>query len=601
MRQNLVITAVVVAYNRAELLRECLDGLKSQTRPLDQILLIDNASTDNTPAVAQTHPAVTDYVRLDENTGGAGGFAAGIARAVATHKADLVWIMDDDTVPTPTALAELLRARAAYRGTPALLASQAVWTDGREHPMNRPRRRPFLTRGVRKNAAAIDCVPIRTASFVSILMDARAIRTEGLPIAAYFLWNDDFEYTSRLLRQRVGLYVPASIVVHKTAKFGNSAASPGARFSNEVRNKIWTFRDSSGLRPEEKLLYGGKTLLRWSKLLCCSSDSKELLAYAREGLHQARNRPESTASILANTPVAHDVKAVLSPTSPAHAELESQTAVPNFTVLMSVFAGDEPDFFSDALESVTKNQSLRPNQVILVQDGPVPAELERAIAQATEIAKQEVEVHRLNKNRGLAAALDFGLEFAEHNVVARADADDISTPERFAKEIPLLRKLDLLGAGMLEFSDNPAQPGNRRTPPTNPIAIRQAAKLRDPFNHPTVVFRRDFVLSCGGYGGGGKMEDYWLFARMMARGARVGNLAEPLVYYRIGSGAFERRGGWTMLKTELRLQRQLLSIGFITPLEYLRNLAIRLPYRIIPANLRQFIFHTFGKFFGMVK
>lgn len=302
------VVAVVVAFNRAELLRRTLDGLASQERPVDALVVIDNASTDETPAVAGSHPAVTDLVTMPENTGGAGGFAAGIARAVVTHGADLVWIMDDDTIPTPRALAELLAARDAYPGTPALLASRADWHDGREHPMNTPRERPGVSEELRAHAAAVGAVQIRSASFVSILMDARAIREEGLPEADYFLWNDDFEYTSRLLSRRIGLYVPASRVVHLTKVFGSSNASPGARFFHEVRNKTWVFTRSGSLRPAEKVLYGGATLLRWGQLLAGAPDRAALAGHLRDGLRAGRRAPRPTTKVLAGTPVADDVR-----------------------------------------------------------------------------------------------------------------------------------------------------------------------------------------------------------------------------------------------------------------------------------------------------
>ena len=166
----------MVAYNRRDLLAEALDALASQTTPLAAVHVIDNASTDGTSQmVTKRFPSVTLHT-MPENTGGAGGFAAGIAFALDSG-ADLVWLMDDDTVPTPTALSSLLDARAAYAGTvPAAMASRVVWTDGRDHPMNTPRTRPGATRSQRSDAAAVGCVPVRSASFVSLLVSAEAVR-----------------------------------------------------------------------------------------------------------------------------------------------------------------------------------------------------------------------------------------------------------------------------------------------------------------------------------------------------------------------------------------------------------------------------------------
>lgn len=297
------VAAVVVAWNRAELLQETLDGLAAQVRPLDDIIVVDNASTDETPALLARHPAVTHVVAMPENLGGAGGFSAGIARAVE-RGADLVWIMDDDTIPTPMALAELLAARSAYQGTPAILACRADWIDGREHPMNVPRERPLVCAALRRKAKAVGAIQIRTASFVAILIDTRAILEDGLPTADYFLWNDDFEYTARLLRRRIGLYIPAARVEHRTKVFGNSTADPGARFYNEVRNKLWTYTRSSALNPLEKALYGGRTALRWAGLLARSDDKKAAWGYIAEGIKDGLTAPKSTTQVLSGTPVA---------------------------------------------------------------------------------------------------------------------------------------------------------------------------------------------------------------------------------------------------------------------------------------------------------
>ena len=304
------VVAVVVAWNRQDLLARTLDGLAGQERSPDGVVVVDNASSDDSGAVAAAHPVVTEVVTLPRNTGGAGGFAAGLARALEQHDADLVWLMDDDTVPTPGALETLLEARSSYPGEVALVASRADWHDGREHPMNTPRPRFGVSRAARRAADRIAARPVRTASFVSVLLDADAVRSVGLPLADYFLWNDDFEFTARLLRHRVGLYVPASRVVHLTARFGDSAADPGPRFYNEVRNKVWTFTRTGALNPAERILYGASTVARWTRTLGRSSDRRALTGHALRGLRAGLRRPRSTVEVLADTPVADDVRRV---------------------------------------------------------------------------------------------------------------------------------------------------------------------------------------------------------------------------------------------------------------------------------------------------
>jgi rhamnopyranosyl-N-acetylglucosaminyl-diphospho-decaprenol beta-1,3/1,4-galactofuranosyltransferase len=286
------VIAVVVTHNRKKLLVEALTALRAQTRPVDTVIVVDNASTDGTVSMVRERYPEVDPIELSRNTGGAGGFAAGVADALG-RGADLIWLMDDDTVPEPSALAALLTARSRAAPAPALVASRVVWTDGRDHPMNTPRTRP-----ARPDVPA-DCAPIRSASFVSVLVDATVVRERGLPIADYFLWNDDFEFTTRLLRGRLGLLCRSSIVVHKTTIFGSTDTDPGPRFFYEVRNKVWLFTRSPGLAPAERVLYLGSTLRRWARTYARSADRAALRRELGRGLWAgARTRPRPNAEVL---------------------------------------------------------------------------------------------------------------------------------------------------------------------------------------------------------------------------------------------------------------------------------------------------------------
>jgi GT2 family glycosyltransferase len=299
-RPELRVIAVVVTYNRRELLLESLAAIQAQTRPADAVIVIDNASTDESAAAVRARFPAIRLAELAHNTGGAGGFAAGLALALA-DRADLVWLMDDDTVPEPPALAALLDARDRFPGrAPALIASRVVWTDGRPHPMNTPRAKPFASRREQAAAAATGCVPIRTASFVSVLVDADVTRRRGLPKADYFLWNDDFEFTARLLRGNAGLLCPASVVVHKTKVFGSTDADPGPRFFYEVRNKVWTLTTRRSLAPAERVLYGGSTVRRWVRTVARSHQRGALGSAGLRGLAAGlRGRPRRTEELLA--------------------------------------------------------------------------------------------------------------------------------------------------------------------------------------------------------------------------------------------------------------------------------------------------------------
>jgi rhamnopyranosyl-N-acetylglucosaminyl-diphospho-decaprenol beta-1,3/1,4-galactofuranosyltransferase len=294
------VTAVVVTHNRRRLLLEALAAVYAQSRTPDAVIVVDNASTDGTAAAVRAHYPAAVLAGLARNTGGAGGFACGMALALADG-ADLVWLMDDDTVPGPGALGALLKARERHPAPPpALVASRVFWTDGRAHPMNTPRARPLASRAERASAAAVGCVPIRSASFVSVLVDAGVCRQRGLPQADYFLWNDDFEFTTRLLRGNTGLLCPASVVTHKTATFAATDTDPGERFFYEVRNKIWMLKTRAPLAPFERALYAGSTLRRWARTFARSRDrgtlGRSLVGGIAAGL---RTSPRPTGQVLA--------------------------------------------------------------------------------------------------------------------------------------------------------------------------------------------------------------------------------------------------------------------------------------------------------------
>jgi len=270
----------------------------------------------------------------------------------------------------------------------------------------------------------------------------------------------------------------------------------------------------------------------------------------------------------------------------------SAPAVP-FTLLMAVYAGDRPDHLRRAFDSSVSEQHRRPDEVVIVQDGPVPAPLAACLDELLAAAPVPVQVLRLPRNVGLGDALEAGLAACSHEVVARMDADDISLPERFALQLPDIEAgADLVGCALLEIGADEHDVVGRRVPPTSADVIARTARLHDPFNHPTVVYRRSAVSAAGGYQRLPLMEDYWLFARMIAAGARSANRPEALVKYRVGAGAYERRGGPALLRAELVLQWRLWRSGFTTLPQYLRNVVVRGLYRLVPGRVRRPVYRA---------
>lgn len=264
-----------------------------------------------------------------------------------------------------------------------------------------------------------------------------------------------------------------------------------------------------------------------------------------------------------------------------------------FSVLLAVYAGDNPDYLRRSLRSVTDEQTRPPAEVVVVRDGPVGGDLEQAIGDAA--AATDIPVVRVDRqhNEGLGRALDAGLERCRFDVVARQDADDISLPQRFAVQMPVIEAgADLVGSALLEFGEDEHDLLGRRSPPTDEAEIRSQAHFKDPFNHPTVVYRRAAVQAVGGYEHLPLMEDYWLFMRMLESGVRAANVREPLVLYRVGAGAYARRGGGELLCSEIELQRRMLAAGYVSRVQYVRNLAVRGGYRLVPESLRRLAYRT---------
>jgi len=265
---------------------------------------------------------------------------------------------------------------------------------------------------------------------------------------------------------------------------------------------------------------------------------------------------------------------------------------PAFSLLLPVYHGDDAAQLRRSIRSATVEQRLAPDEVVLVQDGPVGPALAGVVAEI-ESSAEKVTVVRLERNVGLALALEAGLARCSHEIVARTDADDVCLPERFARQVPLVAEgYDIVGSAIQEFVTEDA-PGHVRVPPLSSRDIASAARFRSPFNHPTVVYRRSAVEAAGGYQDLALLEDYWLFARMLHAGARAVNLPEPLLLYRVGAGAYARRGGRRILGSEIELQKRLRRLGFTTRLQAVRNVLVRGGYRLVPEGLRRRSYRQF--------
>lgn len=269
----------------------------------------------------------------------------------------------------------------------------------------------------------------------------------------------------------------------------------------------------------------------------------------------------------------------------------------DFSVLMSVYGKDNPDYYRLALESVTTNQIVKPKQIVIVYDGPVPVQVDEITNDIKEknpgilfsIIKQEV-------NKGLASALNIGLQHCLYEYVARMDSDDISLPTRFKMQVEYVEKnpeTDLLGGYISEFIDTPENTITIRRVGLSRDEILHMAKRRTPFNHVTVFYRKTCVLSVGGYAEDfGKLEDYRLWVDLISAGFVFANIDDILVNVRTGDGQIQRRSSRREITDWDRLQAYLLRAGIITRWDSFTNKLLIRIFTLMPASLKKIAYKT---------
>lgn len=235
--------AVVVTYNRKELLKQNLECLKNQKKKCD-VLVIDNASTDGTAELPELKAPTVFYYNTGANLGGAGGFEVGVKLAVEKGY-EYVWIMDDDTLPNEDALYELFKADTKLNGEWGWLSSVAYWTDGSICRANKQKK--GVMKFLDEKDYELPLVPTRMASFVALLVKSDVVKEMGLPIGEYFIWTDDYEYTGRIEQNYRCYTVPESKVihamkVHTKAKLSSDDISRLKRYEYLYRNDVHCYR-----------------------------------------------------------------------------------------------------------------------------------------------------------------------------------------------------------------------------------------------------------------------------------------------------------------------------------------------------------------------
>ncbi len=263
------------------------------------------------------------------------------------------------------------------------------------------------------------------------------------------------------------------------------------------------------------------------------------------------------------------------------------------SVLMSVYEKEKPAYLEEALRSL-EQQSRKPEEIVLVEDGPLPTELERVV-QAFEQKEDSIRrrVIRLPENILLGRALAEGLKACSEELVARMDSDDIAVPERFERQLSYMEQhpeTAVLG-GLIEEFDT-ADPTSRRVKhmPLTPKELRSYSRYRNPVNHMTVMFRKSAVEAAGGYRHFPYLEDYDLWSRMLARGEHFANLDTVLVRARTEKSFYGRRGGFAYFRRYRKLRQQQKRLGLLSSAEYAKAVLLTAGMTLAPRGLRSLFY-----------
>lgn len=265
-----------------------------------------------------------------------------------------------------------------------------------------------------------------------------------------------------------------------------------------------------------------------------------------------------------------------------------------FSVLISVYEKDNPLYFRSALKSIWDDQTLRPNQIVIVHDGELKNQLKIVSSEFKNSLPSIVKIIQIEKNVGLGLALNIGLKYCDFDWVARMDSDDISLPNRFEKQIQFMNDnpdIDVSSAFLEEIDEDGTITFIRNLPLTH-NDIYQFAKWRSPINHPLAIFRKNAVLNVGGYPKFKKSQDYALWSVMLAQNYKFANIPEVLLKMRCGKSMLKRRGLAQFINDYhvLKIQKK---CGLISNLSFFININLRFFLRMSPSFLKKRVYKFF--------
>ena len=258
-----------------------------------------------------------------------------------------------------------------------------------------------------------------------------------------------------------------------------------------------------------------------------------------------------------------------------------------FSVLIPVYIKENPQHLQLALQSVI-HQTLSPNEIVVVEDGPLTQELYAIIETYKNQYSQLFTIVKLQQNSGMGVAMNEGLKACKYKWVARMDSDDICINSRFEQQINFLKQntnIDIIGGYIEEFQHVVGDLKQVRHLPTTHNSIKQFAKYRNPMNHMAVMFNKYKAIEAGGYWNHRVLEDYHLWFMMLINGCQFANLPQVLVNARVGNNMLSRRKGMPYLKMEIFFFKKMLKQKFINYPQFIKAVFSRALMKIIPIQI----------------
>jgi len=265
-----------------------------------------------------------------------------------------------------------------------------------------------------------------------------------------------------------------------------------------------------------------------------------------------------------------------------------------FSVLMSLYYKESPLFLNECFESIWIKQTVKPDEIVLVLDGPVGTELQECVDSWKDQIGDNLKIVPLSKNIGLGMALNEGLKHCSNEWVFRMDTDDICVEKRFEYQLQFIKdnpSVVLFGGQILEFDQNVDHADKLKPAPEKYTDILSFSKKRNPFNHMTVAYKKSIILSLQGYQHHLFMEDYNLWLRVISKGYEVANLSQVLVYARVGNGMHTRRRGSEYIKSEKQLLDLKVDLKVQSIISAYTVFILRSCFRFLPSNFLGFVYN----------